>query len=84
MSIASKIVDLLERIRIDPKGVQNEITADIEFNSKFKSRLIPYGGNKFFDPKTDKVFEISEDGTRITNVLSDKEKAELTKGLPRA
>lgn len=84
MSIASKIKDLAKRFKIDPTGVQNEIAADIEFNSKFKSRLIPYGGNKYFDPITDRVFEISEDGARITNVLSDKERAEITKGLPRS
>lgn len=84
MSIASKIADLIKRRRIDPIGVQNEIAADITFNSNFKSRLISYGGNKFFDPKTDKVYEISDDGTRITNVLSDREKAEITKGLPRS
>lgn len=44
MSIASKIQDLIKQFKIDPEGTRNELTSDVNFNAKFRRRLMSIGG----------------------------------------
>ncbi len=75
---------LIERITFDKGGVEAEIASATQENKKFRDRLINAGGGKYFDPVGEQLFEISNDGNRITRVFTPNEETEINKTLPRA
>lgn len=80
----SFLATLIKRITFDRSGVEAEITGAVQENKKFRKRLINAGKGRFFDPVSEQLFKISDDGNRITKVFTPEEEDEINKSLPRA
>lgn len=46
MGITEIVGQIINRFKIDPVGMKNELKADTNFNASFRKRLISIGGGK--------------------------------------